>query len=310
MASINWVILQPNSLNPTPLPHEKILLTTRSVSLSLFPSIPGAPLSQSPDPKKEFKSQGTTHVTNQRVIFVADGAHSASSLASGSASVVGAAGIPTKLELQTLSAPYSHFLDGRYVQPWFAATYYEALVLPASGGGLEGPHIVRLSFKESGGASFFELVQEMKERLGVSGGRSAVVEPLPRLVCLDFGTVLAGRCISLVDEKMRIRESQNLSKWTEEEGECVAEEEECFCEEELEDWWLEAEADFEEGTAFAEEDALAEEATFEDAEDDRWREELDGWAALDEWTELEGWAEEWIELDEWAKEWTELEDER
>lgn len=47
------------------------------------------------------------------------------------------------------------------------------------GGGREqGPHVLRLSFKESGGYQFFELVQEMKDRLAASGGGNAALEPL------------------------------------------------------------------------------------------------------------------------------------
>lgn len=136
MSSINWVILNPTG-TPSPLPQEKFLLSTPSVALSLFPSTPGAPLSQSPASKAtEYRAIGTTHVSNQRVVFVADGAASASSLAAGSASVTGVAQ-GERPPLQSFSSPYSHFLDGRYVQPWFAATYYEALAMPGPGGGLE-----------------------------------------------------------------------------------------------------------------------------------------------------------------------------
>ncbi|KAM0749969.1 hypothetical protein T439DRAFT_43188 [Meredithblackwellia eburnea MCA 4105] len=180
MASLNWAILAPSTNKPTPLPSEKFLLTTNAVSISLFPSAPGAPLTQTADKTKEYRATGVVHTSNQRVVFVADGA-ATSSLADGSASVAGGAAstVAGKLIVNTLSIPYSHLLDGRFVQPWFAATYYEALLGPARGGGLEGPHIARFSFKESGGYQFYELVQEMRDRVGAAAGRAAAVEPLP-----------------------------------------------------------------------------------------------------------------------------------
>lgn len=58
----------------------------------------------------------------------------AASIVQGEGSTGGGEG---KEEIQTLSIPFTHYHDGRFVQPWFAATYYEALILPASGGGLE-----------------------------------------------------------------------------------------------------------------------------------------------------------------------------
>lgn len=65
-------------------------------------------------------------------------------MSGGAASIVQSVGSDTaagqgggKVEIQTLSIPFTHYHDGRFVQPWFAATYYEALILPASGGGLE-----------------------------------------------------------------------------------------------------------------------------------------------------------------------------
>ncbi|KAL8277046.1 hypothetical protein RQP46_010580 [Phenoliferia psychrophenolica] len=133
-ASLNYAILQPSG-SPSPLPSEKFLLTTPSVQLSLFPSTPGAPPSQSApvDKALEYRSTGTLFTSNQRIV---------------------------------------------YVQPWFAAQYYEGLVIPARDGGLGSPHVLRMSFKESGGASFYVLVLEMKERLGTTGGQSAHVEPL------------------------------------------------------------------------------------------------------------------------------------
>lgn len=141
MASLNYAILAPSTLSPLPLPSEKFLLTTPSISLSLFPSTPGSAPSQSPSsPAVERRALGSVHVSNQRIVFVSSAAEPGS-LATGSASIAtggaGAAGSGGKVVLRTLSVPYGSLLDGRYVQPWFAATYYEALVVPARGGGLQ-----------------------------------------------------------------------------------------------------------------------------------------------------------------------------
>lgn len=105
---------------PIPLPQEKFLLTLPAISLSLFPCPPGAALTVSP-PKdgSHLQAQGKLYASNQRVVFVA---------AEEKAGKQGA--------LQSLSVPYSHFQDGRFKQPIFSAAYYEALCLPADGGGL------------------------------------------------------------------------------------------------------------------------------------------------------------------------------
>lgn len=135
MASLNWSMLSPSG-QPTPLPQEKFLLSLAAVTLSLFPCPPGSGPNVAPQRGTEFKAQGSVHLSNQRVVFVAPGSRdqSAGSLAQGRASVVPG----TKGEgLQTLSVPYSHFVDGRFVQPWFGATYYEGLCLNADGGGLD-----------------------------------------------------------------------------------------------------------------------------------------------------------------------------
>lgn len=146
--SLNWVML--HDLIPIPLPSEKILLSTSSVSLSLFPHTPGAPLNQTADPTTELKvKRGALHVTNKRIIFISDKANSIGgngSLQSGNASIIrdgsgnnasgGGSGSGGIIEVQTLSIPYNNLENCRFLQPWFNATYVEALVIPVEGGGL------------------------------------------------------------------------------------------------------------------------------------------------------------------------------
>ncbi|BGP13188.1 hypothetical protein JCM10213_000232 [Rhodosporidiobolus nylandii] len=197
MASINHVMLGPS--NPVPFPQEKFLLTTPSVNLSLFPLPPGAPSNAQPSSKDdEYRATGgTLYTSNQRIVFVAPGAVGAGggggttgsstggsgtdgSLAAGQASIVQLEGAGSKPALHTLSVPLAKLVDGRLVQPWFSATYWEAVCLPGEGGGLTEPHLLRLYFKESGGYDFVQTVQEMRDRLEASGRRGVSdAEALP-----------------------------------------------------------------------------------------------------------------------------------
>ncbi|GAA5826269.1 hypothetical protein JCM11251_007232 [Rhodosporidiobolus azoricus] len=196
MAALNWAMLTRAGI-PIPLPQEKLLLTTPSISLLLFPLPPGAPLNAQPRTKwEEWTAKGgTLYTSTMRVVFVAPGAGqrgesdavggTGRSLADGSASIA-PGGVPEssvkeeKAPLQTLSVPLSKLVDGRLVQPWFTATYYEAMVLPGEGGGLSEPHLVRFYFKESGGFDFQQTVSEMRDRLELSSRRGrSEMEDLP-----------------------------------------------------------------------------------------------------------------------------------
>ncbi|GAA6059161.1 hypothetical protein JCM10212_005506 [Sporobolomyces blumeae] len=166
MASLNWALVAPSTRRPVPLPSEKFVSHLTAVSLSLFPHSPGSSPSAAPaDPATERKSdKGDVYLSNQRIVFV--------SPAPTSPSARGGA-------LETLSIPYSHVVDGRLVQPWFTANYYEGICVPARDGGLDGPHVIRLYFKEGGAFDFYTHVVEMKERLGSAAGTSTANEQLP-----------------------------------------------------------------------------------------------------------------------------------
>ncbi|GAA5828234.1 hypothetical protein JCM3770_005412 [Rhodotorula araucariae] len=186
MAALNWAMLTPQG-DPVPLPGEKFLWrSSPSIGLSLFPHPPGSPLSVQParDKDQEYKATaGTLHVSQKRIVYVAPGAPSTSgpgggapgnssasdsdrgSLASGQAS-------HQRPPLHTLSVPIRSFVDGRFVQPWFTAAYYEALCLEGDGsGGLDMPHLVRFFFKESGGYDFYTAVEEVKARAEMASDR-------------------------------------------------------------------------------------------------------------------------------------------
>lgn len=204
MASLNWAVLDSNTLVPVPLPREKVLLSLASVTLALAPSSPPPASARSTARPIEYKvEKGTVYLSNQRVVYVAPpnlAAQDATAASSGSTT------------LETLSCPYTHFQDGRLNQPFFGANNFEAVILPARQGGLsvrlfpplcgfdscgislrlppdtvQGPHTVRLYFKEGGGFDFYSTVLEMKERLASaprSAGPSAAGEDLRE--CLDL----------------------------------------------------------------------------------------------------------------------------
>lgn len=170
MASLNHAVLAPSNLSPLPLPLEKFVLAAPSISLWISPSISGIHFFPSAPVGFFATATGSVHVSNQRIISVSS---AAGSLATGSVSVAEGRG-SGRVVLQTLSVPHASLLDGKYVEPWFSAPSYSVLVTPEKNGGLEGQHFMRLSFKESGGKGFFELMQKTKDQLAVGGGSHAV----------------------------------------------------------------------------------------------------------------------------------------
>ena len=158
MASLNWVQLADKTREPLPLPREKWLQSFDAVALSLCPSLPGAPLHDKPAPgpqSGERKATGRVFISNLRIVFVASPTPSPAATPPTTA--------PAPIE--TLSLPFQS-LEGRFVQPIFHSNYFEALALPNPEGNLDdSPHTVRLSFKESGAFQFYEIYEQMKERL-------------------------------------------------------------------------------------------------------------------------------------------------
>lgn len=180
MAALNWVMLAEKTREPLALPREKWLQSFGSVSLSLSPSLPGAPLHDKPqgDLRNERKAAGIAHISNLRIVFVADSAISPTSTISSTAS--------SSTAVETLSLPYGA-LEGRFVQPIFHSNYFEALCLPASDGNLnDTPHTVRLAFKEAGAFEFYTLYEEMKSRQ--TSSRVAQAESLRTFVVAHSGS--------------------------------------------------------------------------------------------------------------------------
>ena len=126
MASLNWAMTGPSGA-PLALPAEKFLMDATSVTISLFPSQPGAPLTQAPEAGTEYVvAGGTVYLSNKRIVYVApqDGAK-------------GTKPASKDQPIKTFSVPLERALDGRLHQPWFGAPYYEALAMSAQEGGLQ-----------------------------------------------------------------------------------------------------------------------------------------------------------------------------
>ncbi|GAA5923991.1 GRAM domain-containing protein [Sporobolomyces koalae] len=156
MASINWVVLDANTLRPVPLPREKLLLSLSAVSLSLVPTRPGSVEPSDPGFKVE---RGSVYLTNQRVVYVSPPALT-DPMTSGAPSPLA--------RLDTLSVPYPDFEFIRLNQPLFGANNFQATCLAAPEGGLQGSHELKLYFKEGGGFDFYSTVLEMRQRIATA----------------------------------------------------------------------------------------------------------------------------------------------
>ncbi len=126
MASLNWAMTGPSGA-PLALPSEKFIFDAEQVTISLFPSKPGAPLTQAAEAGAEYAvTGGRVFLSNKRVVYVAP-----------SAGEKGKKPLHKDELLKTFSVPLERALDGRLHQPWFGAPYYEALAMSAQEGGLE-----------------------------------------------------------------------------------------------------------------------------------------------------------------------------
>lgn len=110
----------------------------------------------------QLKASGRLHLTNKRLTFISD---NATRLPDPS--------LPPSYELRTLSVPLNRFQDGRFLQPWLAANYYEAVIIPVQGGGFDESQLVKFSFREGRGFEFSQVVEEVSRRfLEETGGQT------------------------------------------------------------------------------------------------------------------------------------------
>lgn len=148
-----------------PLPRERILYTSPSRTSFVLQT-------SNPYPGKEpFKVSsnggGLAFVTNQRVVYLPS----------------------TKSpHFESFSVPILGLVDSRVTAPWFGANTWEAVVRPASNGGIPPQHSyveVKLTFKEGGAYDFHRIFEEIKERTAHAAetaraqGRTADLSDVP-----------------------------------------------------------------------------------------------------------------------------------
>jgi len=151
---LNWAMIASDGKSPVPLPGEKILSEQNKVSLVLDMggSYPGN--------AETYKADGIIYLTNQRVIFISR---------------------PILEHFKSLSVPLLNLKEGKFQQPWFAANYYQAIVIPVPNGGLPAPGQLKITFKEGGGFEFSTTFKNLMLRLFENEGTAPVehTEPLP-----------------------------------------------------------------------------------------------------------------------------------
>ncbi|CAD6575737.1 MAG: hypothetical protein CYPHOPRED_005783 [Cyphobasidiales sp. Tagirdzhanova-0007] len=166
--ALNVAMLKPTQPpTPVPLPQEKFLLHVSGTQAELQAMSTSTALKPGSRP---LLAQGTVYVTFQRIVFVAD-----------NAAALPATALAVNEELRSLSCNLSHFQDGRLVQPWLAANYYEGIVIPQTAGGLDGLHKLKIHFSEGRAFEFYQAVEEVKMRHAENQGRnsSSQEEALP-----------------------------------------------------------------------------------------------------------------------------------
>ncbi|RHZ57720.1 hypothetical protein Glove_384g63 [Diversispora epigaea] len=153
--ALNWAMIASDGQNPVPLPGEKVLFRQEktTLNLDLGGEYPG-------NPNNNYKAEGITFITNQRIIFISR---------------------PTLPHFKSLSIPLLNLKEGKLQQPWFGANYYQAIVIPVLNGGLPSPGQLKITFKEGGGFEFSTYYNEMISRLSETEGTIPIehAEPLP-----------------------------------------------------------------------------------------------------------------------------------
>jgi len=134
--------------SPIPLPNE---LTIRTIEggVELALTIPDAPPSQASSSggsggTRKLKDVGRLWLTDQRLIFVSDGA--------------------SKAPLQSLSVPLPSLLSTKFEQPYFGSNYLEVEIRPSPAGGLTEGTKAEIRFKDKGLFEFVSVLDKTRER--------------------------------------------------------------------------------------------------------------------------------------------------
>lgn len=156
--ALNWVMLStpPTQTHPfIPLPNERTLFTSSPrTTLSLT-----TPKSTYPAHSANLhvsSSDGTLHLTNQRLIYLPT---PKSTISTNTAT------------FKSFSAPLLNLHDTHLVMPWFGPNSWTALVQPVPGGNISvtsvssGGMELKVTFKDGGAPEFQGKFEAVKERL-------------------------------------------------------------------------------------------------------------------------------------------------
>ncbi|OSX59505.1 hypothetical protein POSPLADRAFT_1150989 [Postia placenta MAD-698-R-SB12] len=145
--ALNCAMLSP-SRAPIPLPNELTIRTIEGgVELSLIvPDAPPAGSSSSGGSggTRKLKDVGRLWLTDQRLIFVSDGA--------------------PRSALESLSVPLTALLSTKFEQPYFGSNYLEVDIRPSRDGGLSDGTTAEIRFKDKGLFEFVSALEKTRER--------------------------------------------------------------------------------------------------------------------------------------------------
>ncbi|KAI9315894.1 hypothetical protein BX666DRAFT_1859698 [Dichotomocladium elegans] len=133
--SLNWAMLIPGQNEPVLLPGEhQHLFRQDAVKARLDCGGPSA----------QWDAKGKLYVSNQRIVFVADGENS---------------------KFQSLNIPLRSLRNWKLQQPWFAANYVTADLVPTPGGGLPCIGTLNLTFTEGGAIEFTTIYRRLLDNI-------------------------------------------------------------------------------------------------------------------------------------------------
>ncbi|KAJ3330204.1 hypothetical protein HDU76_006221 [Blyttiomyces sp. JEL0837] len=125
--------------NPILIPGEKVFNRQGAVQMEY--------VSGSGYPGEGFNAasqNGMLYLTNRRIIYVPS---------------------PLQIRFASLTIPLPNLIEGKLVQPWFAANRYEGKCIPVPNGGLTIAGQVRWIFKEGGAFEFSSIFAQLRSRL-------------------------------------------------------------------------------------------------------------------------------------------------
>ncbi|KAF8324552.1 uncharacterized protein EI90DRAFT_2895810, partial [Cantharellus anzutake] len=135
-----WVMVDA-SRGPVPLPNESFytFIPSADVTVKLRPEVSGGTA-------HTLRQTGTIHISNQRLVFIADKATP-----------------QPESSLDTISIPPLAITSTSFLQPWFSANYLNlTLGRPVEGGGITSGSTIEVRLNDRGLFQFVEIVERMR----------------------------------------------------------------------------------------------------------------------------------------------------